>query len=287
MTKLSIFTLVLLSWSVAGISQNFLHGSYKRTEVSFEGSQLVISDFRRKKNKHGMVKAKYFAKDANDQFRDWQDNKQILFYCSGAFSESWDTDSPPLGICVDNGRIVNRNIDNRMDGLIIVYNGGAQAGGIAVVNIEKDKVNVNQGQRASYNLRNASERSGFLRWASSQDATVFQTQLMYTKAHSFGFSDHNLTYGEKAERRFLAICMKNGVVHHVVIDHPNSDYLNRAAKRVCEYLSEELDYEIYGLFNLDTGGKNIMKAFDEDGNQLANGPEDVSIATNLLVYYVE
>jgi hypothetical protein len=283
----SIVFVPLLLWAMGGISQTYLNGSYERTVVRQDNKELVISDFRRKKNRQGMVKAKYFAKDANQQFADWKEDKRILFYCSGAFSASWETNSPPLGICVDNGRIVNRTLDDRMDGLVIVYNGGGQAGGIAVVNIAEDKVNVNQGGNASYDLRNAQERGSFLRWASSQDATVFQTQLMYTQKYGYGFSDHNLTYGSSAERRFLAICIKNGLVHHLVIDHPGSDYLNRSARRVCQYLSDSMGYSVIGLFNLDTGGKNIMRAYDDKGGELARGPEDVNVATNLLVYYVD
>lgn len=268
-------------------TQTYLKGSYIRSEVEFDDSEFVVYSFSRKKNSKGKVKAKYFAKNANDQFRDWKEDKRILFYCSGAFSESWDTDSPPLGICVDNGRIVNRNIDNRMDGLVIVYNGGNQAGGIAVVDIEKDSVTVNQGGRANYYLRNSDHRFRFLRWAESQSATVFQTQLMYTKAHEHSFPTNMLTYGEKAERRFLAICMKKGIVYHLVIDHPKSDYLNRSAEKIIRYLRDEMELTVYGLFNLDTGGKNIMRAYNEDGEQIAKGPEDVKNATNLLVYYVD
>ncbi len=273
--------------SQTSFSQEFLDGSYSRTEVEFDGKEFIVYNFSRKGSGTG-IKAKYFAQNANEQFQEWKDGKDILFYCSGAFSESWDTDSPPLGICVDNGVIVNRNIDQTMDGLVIVYNGGAQEGGIAVINIDKEHVNVGRnGEKKSYNLRNQGERIQFLQWAKEKSATVFQTQLMYTKSHGYEFSTDQLTYGDRAERRFLAICMKHGIVYHMVIDYPESDYLNRAAKKVISYLTEDIDYEVYGLFNLDTGGKNIMKAYDDDGDQIAEGPEKVDDATNLLVYYVD
>ena len=278
---------LLLGLIPSSFAQTYLKGTYVRNEVDFEDTDLVIYNFSRRKGAQGKVKAKYFAKEANQQFDDWRNGKRILFYCSGAFSESWDTDSPPLGICVDNGRIVNRNLDQDMDGLIIVYNGGAQEGGIAVVNIDKEKVRVNQGGQAEYDLRNSDDRFRFLRWASSQSATVFQTQLMYTRSYGFGFSPNMMTYGNRAERRFLAICKKGGVVYHIVIDYPESDYLNRSADRVVRYLKESLGYEIFGLFNLDTGGKNIMRAYDGEGRELARGPKDSHEATNLLVYYVD
>lgn len=268
-------------------AQSYLKGSYVRSTVNYDGSTMIVSTFSRKKTSKGKVKAKYFAQNANRQFANWRNDKRILYYCSGAFSESWNSNSPPLGICVDNGRIVNRNIDESMDGLVIVYNGGAQAGGIAVINLDKEKVNVNQGGRASYDLRDYSDRNAFLNWAASQDATVFQTQLMYSKSYGRGFSRSNLTYGEQAERRFLAICMKRGVVYHIVIDHPESDYLNRAAERVIDYLRDEEGYELFGFFNLDTGGKNVMRAYDDRDREVDNGPTEVNEATNLLVYYVD
>ena len=40
-----------------------------------------------------------------------------------------------------------------MDGLVIVYNGGAQEG-IAVVNIDEERSHVSQGGDAEYNLGN-------------------------------------------------------------------------------------------------------------------------------------
>ena len=143
--RLFCVLLILLLAFHQGVAQsNYLKGTYVKEKVHHEGSRFTVYDFSRKKTNKGIVRAKYFAQNANDQFEDWKDDRQILFYCSGAFSESWDTDSPPLGICVDNGRIVNRNIDKQMDGLVIVYNGGLQAGGIAVVNMDKESVRVSQ-----------------------------------------------------------------------------------------------------------------------------------------------
>ncbi len=267
--------------------QSYYNGSYVRSEVDYDGYRFTVFSFSRKKNKKGTVKAKYFAQNAYRQFSKWKNGKKILFYCSGAFSESWDSDGIPLGICVDNGVIVNKNLDSTMDGLVIVYNGGKQQGGIAVINIDKESVTVSQGKTATYNLRTNSDKLQFLHWAANQDATVFQTQLMYTNEFGYGFSDYNLKYGNKAERRFLAICIRKGVVYHIVIDHPKSDYLNRSAKRVASYLTEELKLNVVGLFNLDTGGKNIMTAYDDDGDRIDRATESVSKATNLVVYYID
>ncbi|MEL6628558.1 MAG: hypothetical protein AAFQ83_07835 [Bacteroidota bacterium] len=270
-------------------AQTFLGGSYIRSEVKFDGSNFTTYHFSRKSNKkNGKVKAKYFAKDANEQFARWKNDKRILYYCSGAFSISWDSDSPPLGICVDNGVIVNRDLDATMDGLIIVYNGGAQAGGIAVINLDKEKVTTkNNGVSTTYDLRNYSDRARFLNWAVNNDATVFQTQLMYTKTYGYGFPPNKITYGNKATRRFLGICIRKGVVYHVVVDYNESDYLNQAADKVTRYLTNTMGYDVIGLFNLDTGGKDIMKAYNDSGGEIDSGDYNVNIATNLLVYYVD
>lgn len=286
-TTLSLLALVCLS--PLAQAQTFLGGTYVRSEVRFDGSDFTSYHFSRKPdNRKGVVKAKYFAKDANEQFARWKNNKRILYYCSGAFSISWDSDSPPLGICVDNGEIVNRDLDATMDGLIIVYNGGAQAGGIAVINLDKEKVTTkNNGVATTYNLRDRTDRYQFLKWAEDNDATVFQTQLMYTKSYGYGFSKERMTYGNKATRRFLGICIRKGVVYHVVVDYSESDYLNRAADKVTRYLTDSMGYDVIGLFNLDTGGKDIMKAYNDQGNEIDSGDYQVDIATNLLVYYVE
>jgi hypothetical protein len=265
-------------------AQSYLKGNYVVNEATYEGATFTVYTFSRRK---GKVKAKYFAQNAHQGYKNWKQKKKILFYCSGAFSETWDPGAVPKGICVDNGKIVNRSIDHTMDGLVIVYNGGAQQGGIAVINIDKEKVKVNQGGSAEYDLRNSSEKNQFLNWADREGATVFQTQLMYSKEFKYGFPLNKATYGKSAERRFLAICMKNGVVYHIVVDHPSSDYLNNSALRITGYLKDKLGYTVYGLFNLDTGGKNIMKAFDDKGYEIAKKPLDIKEATNLLIYYVD
>ncbi|MEM6263134.1 MAG: hypothetical protein AAGI38_11545 [Bacteroidota bacterium] len=280
---LTLLLLGLIAISQSLMGQSYLGGVYQRTDVRFDESKFTLYQFSRKK---GKVKAKYFAQNANREFQRWKQRKNILFYCSGAFSENWSSSSPPLGICVDNGVIVNRKIDNEMDGLVIVYNGGAQQGGIAVINLEKEKVNVTQGGKYTFDLRSYKDRTSFLNWARDQGATVFQTQLMYTKSYGYAFPKDKMTHGKKAERRFLAICKKGNTVVHLVINFPESSYLNAAADKVVRYLKKQR-FEVFGLFNLDTGGKDIMKAYDGQGHGIDSGSTSLNQATNLLVYYVD
>ncbi len=113
-----LFSSITISLILIGIwaplsawAQTYLSGAYIRAEVEFEDKDFTVYTFSRKQVRQGTVRAKYFAKDANNQFAKWRQGKKVLFYCSGAFSVNWDTDSPPVGICVDNGQIVNRNLN--------------------------------------------------------------------------------------------------------------------------------------------------------------------------------
>jgi len=128
--------------------------------------------------------------------------------CSGAFSESWQKNSPPVGLCVDNGYIVNRNLiigkdrnGNSLDGLIIVYGGGDDRGGIVVKDIEHDKICTNtDGINRCYDLKgNWVDRYDFIQWAKNNYATVFQVPLMYSS--EYGVNYGSLNNGQKAERR--------------------------------------------------------------------------------------
>jgi len=287
MKRSKVILLLLLTVSLLSLksSSYYVNGLYEAFSISYNNVNYSVFDFSRKGTK---IRAKYFARNAYHEYSQWSRGKKILFLCSGAYSNSWAYNATPVGVCVDNGDIVNRNVDSKMDGMVIVYNGGAQVGGIAVVNIEKEPVTVKQGQSASYYMNNHKDKNKFLNWARNQNATVFQTHLMYSKSYGNGFSNSKLRYGKRAERRFLAICTdRNGTVHHIVVDRPNSEYMNKAASEVVNMLQSKLNYTIYGLFNLDTGGKNIMKAYNDKGRIIAQTVQSESEATNMLVYYTE
>lgn len=237
------------------------------------------------------LKAKYFAQNAYSRYLTWKQGKKVVLVCAGAFSSDWTSGAVPVGICVDNGVTVNNKIHSRdaygndLDGLVIVYGGGADEGGVVIKNIEKDCVKVAQGESACYAIQsNASDRYNFLQWAVNQSATVFQLPLMYSSTH--GKSYGPIYYGSPKERRYLAICTDaNGTVYHMVIDIEAKVYMNYCAQEIVAMLQAS-NFTVIGLMTLDTGGKNILYEY-RNGRELKVGPTNMSEATNLLVYYVD
>lgn len=262
-------------------AQNYLGGLYQISTNSYNGKQYTLFSFSRQGNK---LKAKYFVR--NPKSLTSLQGKKILFVCSGAFSVNWDPNSPPIGVCVDKGMIINRNVDTQMDGLVVVYNGGAQMGGVVVSNLDKEPINVGAGadKKSFWIKNNDGDKIQFLNWAKTEEATVFQTQLMYsTKGYEFPLN--KLSNGNPAERRFLAICKINGSVQHVIVNAPQSDHLNQSAKNVVEMLQSS-GYEIFGLLNLDTGGRNYMAAYNDKGSIVQSNGK-IEDAINLVIYYAD
>lgn len=274
---LNIFLLAFLALTEIN-AQSYYNGLYQAGSSSFGGKKYNIYQFSREGNK---VKARYFVR--NSRALDDLKGKKILFYCSGAFSQTWDANSTPIGICVDNGNIMNKSVDGTMDGLVVVYNGGAQQGGIAVSNLDKEPINTSAG--SFWVKNNAADRTNFLNWAAKESATVFQTQLMYS-TKGYEFPTDKLNNGSAAERRMLAICKNSsGTVQHIVVDAPQTDYLNNSAKNIVQML-QSAGFTIIGLFNLDTGGRNVMEARDDRGKTISSiGKLDDAI--NLIIYYMD
>ncbi|GAA4318748.1 hypothetical protein [Flaviaesturariibacter amylovorans] len=273
-------------------AQDFYGGKYRRKGYTHYGNTYTLYDFSREGTN---MKAKYFAQNAYSQFNAWKSGKQILLITAGAFSDKWTSDAVPVGLCVDNGSIVNRSPHSDMDGMVIVYNGGSQQGGVAVVDMDYKNVTVQDpvgsSNSVSYAPRSsASDRVNFLNWGEKNGVTLFQTQLVYSSDRSSNFG--NPTFGAKRERRFLSICRKGGVVHHVVVDAPDALELNLAASRTKEVLEHD-GFSVLYILNLDTGCKNLL--FAHNGSSLEDVSPKTSCtpapslenATNLIVYYVD
>ncbi|GAB3959451.1 hypothetical protein GCM10028805_55590 [Spirosoma harenae] len=258
---------------------NYFNGALSVKKKNYSGTNYILFDFNRDGN---VMKAKYFARNANTQFTNWRRGKEILLVTAGAFSDSFLPSGLPVGLCVDNGTIVTRTPDDTMDGMVIVYNGGAQEGGVAVVDMDVKPVTAD---KASYYPRtNASDRVNFLNWGQQKGLTLFQTQLVYSSDRSSNFN--NMSFGSRRERRFLAICKKGNVVHHVIVDAPDPLELNVSASNTKSVLESE-GFSVSYIMNLDTGDKNILHAYS--GAYLKdykpNSNAKIEDATNLIIYY--
>ncbi|WP_435578115.1 hypothetical protein [Gilvibacter sp.] len=290
----TIFTLLL---SVTMLNaQSYFNGKFKIQTYTYADREFTLYDFSREGDVNTNLKAKYFATDAYNQYLDWKSGKEILFITAGAFSDGWDSDAKPVGLCVDNGKTINKFPKAEMDGMVIIYNGAAQQGGIAVVDMDKKYVTVENPYGSKnyeqYDPRdNAIDRTNFLNWGESAGVTLFQTQLVYSEKKSDSENFGNTSFGDKRERRYLAICIKNGIVHHVVVDVPEAIKLMEGAQRTKEVLDYD-GFNVLYIMNLDTGDKNVMYCYN--GSYLENqypykgsntDAAKIENATNLLIYY--
>ncbi|WP_461043835.1 hypothetical protein [Spirosoma harenae] len=270
-----VFTFPIFNNIIYG--QSYFDGMFTVNSYTTNNHNYKLYDFSRE---NSVIKVKYFAQNAYRQYSDWKAGKQVLLVTSGAFSDKWESDATPVGLCVDNGVVINRTPDDNMDAMVVVYNNGGQEGKIAVIDMDVSPITL-FGKR--YWPRNySSDRVEFLSIARQYGLTLFQTQLVYSVDRSSNFT--NLYFGAKRERRFLAICRKNGYTHNVIVDAPDDLELNLSAK----YAKDVLNYagfDVSYILNFDTGGKNILRVYN--GTYLRDLLVDSKIteSTNLLVYY--
>ncbi|MEL7144820.1 MAG: hypothetical protein AAFO69_00525 [Bacteroidota bacterium] len=266
-------------------TDSFLDGKYTTFSDNSTGKDIQFFVFSRKSNK---IKAKYFAQNAPKQFKKWKEQVKpnILMITVGAYSTSFnDMLRKPLGLTVDNGKTVNRNLEeDQLDALVVVYNGGSQKGGIGIVNLDTSPLKVNQGEVGEYWVKNSfTDRQKAISWAETQGATLFQAHLLYDK-NGTCFPDNYRYKGKTSERRYLAVTMKDGVAYHIVADIPSSEYFNSGGEKVAEILKTK-GYKVFGVINLDVGGYNLMQAFDDKGNVIRKTSHPLSNTTNLIVWY--
>ncbi|GAB3959431.1 hypothetical protein GCM10028805_55540 [Spirosoma harenae] len=258
-------------------SGSYFSGAYTVKKRTSGGSTFILFDFNRENN---AVKAKYFARNAYSQYTNWKAGKEILLVTAGAYSDGWTSYASPVGLCVDNGTIVTRTPNDDMDGMVIVYNGGGQEGGVAVVDMDVNPVRAGS---VSYNPRtNSTDRVNFLNWGQQNGLTLFQTHLVYSSDRSTNFA--NMYYGNKRERRFLAVCKRGGIVHHVIVDAPDPLELNVSASNAKTVLESE-GFLVSYIMNLDTGAKNILYGYESYLKDYKPSTAKIEEATNLIVYY--
>ncbi len=288
----------LSSGPINGITQEF--GKDVNTEILEEyGSPIgTITYLRRASRK---VKAKFFAYNPNvrtsayTRFLDWKKNKNVILLTSAGFSQSLDY---PIckGLCVEEGEIIGSSVDNDLDGLVFIYGYGADAGGVVLVDLDKDygKMTLN-----STEYRPRLTPSSFVNACGSAGAFAFQTQLFYfTDKERFSWTK---SQPEKRSRRYFAVVKKNGEVSHVVFHIPREVALTDYAVKAYNLLKSK-NYEVIGLLNFDTGWYDYFRLYydssDEyygsltgnDGQKISligNRDYEIEKATNFIVYYYE
>jgi len=277
----------LTDLSEASSSGAYRGGDYRRDVLQYSGTTVIVNDFNRGS---GVIKAKYFARNAYLQYSEWlqHSGKRVVYLCSGAFADSFTAEAAPIGLCVDNGDIVSRSIHSEMDALLVVYNGGAQVGGIVAVNLDYEAITV-EGSNSYWPRDHGLDLFKFLDWSERNGATVFQTQWLYSTRYGYGSGvDPYSKSGKSAKRRMLAVCVsERGEVHHMIVEIERDEYLDRSAALAVDVIEQSYEYQIVALVNLDRGAKDIMEAYNDYGVRIAQGSTQLSNATNLLVYYTD
>jgi hypothetical protein len=261
--------------------QNLRDGYVNVFELSKGGTKYGNAIWMDRSASGKRIKAKYFASgDTYQKFLNWKGNKDIIMVSSGAYSSGMNGRySIPVGICVDNGEIVNRNIDHKMDGLVIVE----AVGGVRVSDVEKGNLYLGSlGKRVSP----IKDKLVLLNWGREESATIFQTHLLAydNKLRTYSNGD-----AKRASRGMLALVTdKKDNVMHIVFEIDREVSLYEAAKDALSTLKKR-NLEVVGLMNLDRGAYDIMEAYNDNSQSMSflSGSVSVSNATNLLVYYYE
>ena len=226
------------------------------------------------------IKAKYFAEDAYNSYVKWKTGKDIVMISSGAYSTGWSSSTDtPVGLCVDNGTIVNRNIEDKLDGLVIVE----AVGGIRVSDIDNKDLYL---QSIDKKVSPRDDRYLLLNWGADQNATIFQTHLL---AYTDGLRiDAYKSSKSTARRRLLVLGYFNGKLFHAIFHITQNVTLYQAADDVMKTMIN-MGVEVVSVLNLDTGGYDILEVYDDYRQKIPyiKGGVDKSKATNLLIYYYE
>ncbi|WP_435578117.1 hypothetical protein [Gilvibacter sp.] len=260
-------------------AQSYYNGRFTIETYSYGDRDFTLYDMSRASidSSGAKIGAKYFATGAYDKFLEWKVGKEVLLITSGAYLDGWDTDAKPVGLSVDNGEIINRSARPDMDGLVLFYNGAAQEGGIAVVDMDKKYVNIEypaySGNYEQLDPRETlTDRSIFLNAAVDLELSVWQAHLVYSEKKTEEENFSNKYYGNERERRYLAITVRDNEAHHIVVDVPESIKLLEGAddvKSILEYIGHEVLY----ILNLETGSLNLLHA--------TNGSNLIDIKSNM------
>jgi len=273
-----------------------MYQDVRKFTQTYQGVNYQVIEINRKPNR---VKAKYFAyKEGNltisERYNAWkkEGDKNIVLVSSAGYMDYYSHDIPE-GLTIDNGNVVNGKLSNNYGGLVVNYNGGAQEGGIAVVDIKKSYAKIYcNGSQQQYNLNNSYDCQQYISCAKNMQATAFQTHLL---AYDNILRVYNNGSSNKAERRFLAAAYRTDEdgerrLYHIIVNVPTAGTLVERTTQTYNFIKSSLECdEIIYMINLDTGMQNVYSVYDTNGNEdsYMKGTTEVKKAANLLVYYYD
>lgn len=202
-------------------------------------------------------------------------HKEMILQTTAAYAGDFAL-STQLGVAMEQGMLINKNLEPHMEGLVLVQEGGLQILGL------------HQPQyfaplQRTLDLRNVYDRTRLLAWAEREKSGIWQTHLL-----AFGQALQITRAGRKkvADRKLLAVVTKDGKEQVALFHFARSVYLYDAAKMTLDYLQTMEGIQVQGIVNLDTGVHNVLELAQEveDCEVSTLGKDDPEEAANLLTF---
>ena len=241
------------------------------------------------KRDNGRIKAKYFGANEADgttisnRFNEWALSRDNVAVISAGYKDAYGT---PVGLTVDNGRIINRTLE-KFDGMVMVY----PTGRVVATNLDNADLTLpsamGNNPNRKFDIRNNhKDKQDFIDWAESKEVSVFQTHLLVYKDKLEISPNADSTL---RERRFLAVGKdkNSGTVYDVIVNFNGYVSLYNGGKKTKEFLNQVRDMEVSFLINIDRGSQDILFVFNPDGsiNKSIIGTVGIDSGSPLIAYY--
>lgn len=287
----AMLTLILASWS--DIQNVYDEDLVEMSTAVFQKDHFHIVSMDVSSQR---IKVKYFAamdpynkKSVAQRFQSWRKGKKVIAVSSGTYMSSCIAPlAKPIGVCIDNGIVVNQFLESKLGGIVVVQ----AAGKIESFKWDEQPYTIRYNDyQKSLSLKKPFDKTTFIEWAKATEATIFQTHLL---VHQNQLNTSECMTKEcllKASRRFLAVCIdeRGHEIHQLI--HISKPYtLYEATSKVFHFLKNYKEVkEIKMMVNLDTGCQDVFDFYQSDGTKekQIQGQFKESDAVNLLVYYYE
>ncbi|MEM9986843.1 MAG: hypothetical protein AAF804_17250, partial [Bacteroidota bacterium] len=192
---------------------SYYGGQYRVYVLTHQGMAFKCFDFDLD---GGRIELAYLGQAAGTRLAEWQKRKgEPLCYLAAGFARDYES-GQPLGASIEQGKVINRQFDPKMDGLMCISSSGRRA---------RSEVEVMTTAHGYKQIQ-----SELIRKMVKARGSLLQTQLLYAQGTEFKPGPRK--YGKKASRRFLAICKdQQGNTHHVIMDLVKASHLNDAAQK--------------------------------------------------------
>lgn len=226
------------------------------------------------------IKVQYFASSAVNQFRSFKNQQHVVLATTGGYTTNFGGSKKPDGFTLENGKLINAVLLHDRHGLAVFSNNSVQA-----INLKANKIKLPNGDILDSPFESLAAYSQLLKWCKENQATVFQTHLL--ASNDSILINPSKSSNAQRERRLLALFQdKKGNKVHAIFNITSSYDLASITQEIFNIIAKR-EFKVLGIMNLDTGSYDILNVFNERGNlwPTVRGPVDISVATNLIVYY--